>query len=67
LAGADRWYEYHEYALARLKLLVNIIDDPNVPEGAQIKLSNDKSFSPFNRALESRKRVVDEKLIEEID
>ncbi len=51
LAGADRWYEYHKNTLGRLKELIAIMEDPNVPEGSQIKLRNQKGFNPFRRAV----------------
>lgn len=54
LAGADRWYEYHERALKRIRALLEMLDDPEVPVGAQIKLDNEGSFSLIQRALESR-------------
>lgn len=54
LAGADRWYEYHQNTLSRLQELVSIIENPNVPDGALIKLKNDKAFSPLRRAVESK-------------
>lgn len=54
LAGADRWYEYHLSTLNRLEELVSIIENPNIPDGAQIKLRNDKAFSPLRRAIESK-------------
>lgn len=55
LAGADRWYEYHKNTLERLKELVAIIESPEIPDGSQIKLRNDKAFSPLRRAIESKK------------
>jgi len=54
LAGADRWYEYHKNTLERLLELVSILENPNIQDGAQIKLRNDKSFSPLRRAVESK-------------
>lgn len=54
LAGADRWYEYHENTLGRLRELVIILENPDLPDGAQIKLRNDKAFSPLRRAVESK-------------
>jgi hypothetical protein len=53
LAGADRWYEYHKNTFIRLKELVTILEDKNMPDGSRIKLRNDKAFSPLRRALES--------------
>ncbi|HEY9017221.1 integrase [Thiomicrospira sp.] len=54
LAGADRWYEYHQHTLTHLKQLVEILEDPSVPDGSLIKLSNDKSFSQTNRVLRNK-------------
>ena len=54
LAGADRWYEYHKNTVDRLKELVIILESADVVDGAQIKLRNDKAFSPLRRAIESK-------------
>lgn len=54
LAGADRWYEYHKNTLNRLKGLVRILENPEIPDGSQIKLSDNGSFSLLNRAINSR-------------
>jgi hypothetical protein len=54
LAGADRWYEYHLHTLSHLRQLVEILEDPNVPDGSLIKLANDKSFSQTNRVLRNK-------------
>ena len=54
LAGADRWYEYHKNTVGRLKELVTILENPDIEDGAQIKLRNDKAFSPLRRAIESK-------------
>lgn len=54
LAGADRWYEYHLHTLTHLKQLVEILEDPTVPDGSMIKLANDKSFSQTNRVLRNK-------------
>ena len=53
-AGADRWYEYHKNTLAHLEQLISILENPDVQDGAQIKLRNDKAFSPLRRAVESK-------------
>jgi hypothetical protein len=70
LAGADRWYEYHQHTLTHLRQLVEILEDPNVPNGSLIKLSNDKSFSQTNRVLrnkhgENRLKQDEQKLAEQ--
>lgn len=54
-AGADRWYEYHQHTLVHLKQLVEILEDESLPDGSQIKLINDKSFSQTNRMLAKEK------------
>lgn len=66
LAGADRWYEYHKNTLGRLKELIEILDNPAVPDGAQIKLRNEKAFSPLRRAVESKMNRKDPKSSEEV-
>lgn len=53
-AGADRWYEYHKNTLVHLEQLASILESPDVQNGAQIKLRNDKAFSPLRRAVESK-------------
>jgi hypothetical protein len=58
LAGADRWYEYRSNTLGRLKELLSILENPSVADGAQIKLRNDKAFSPLRRAIESKGSVA---------
>ena len=54
LAGADRWFEYHKNTLKRLRELVGIFENPEIENGAIIKLRNDKEFSPLRRAVASR-------------
>lgn len=54
-AGADRWYEYHQHTLVHLRQLVEILEDESLPDGSQIKLINDKSFSQTNRMLAKEK------------
>lgn len=38
-AGSDRWMEHHRSEMERLSQLCEIMDDPNVPIGAVIQLS----------------------------
>ena len=52
--GADRWYEYHKNTLAHLEQLISILENPEIKDGAQIKLINSKAFSPLRRAVESK-------------
>jgi len=72
LSGADRWYEYHKNTLERLLELISILEHPDIEDGAQIKLRNDKAFSPLRRAIESKRSknelnsTEDSKLLDDI-
>jgi len=51
--GADRWYQYHEKTVIRLRELVDILENPDLEDGSQVKLrSND--FSQLRRVAEKR-------------
>ncbi len=58
-AGADRWHEYHKNTLNHLRELVLILENPDIPDGSQIKLSNNKSFSILNRAVNAELSAPD--------
>lgn len=58
-AGADRWLEHHRLTVDRLKNLVMILDDPNVPLGAVIQLSIEGEFSQIGLAIEERRGIGD--------
>jgi hypothetical protein len=47
-AGADRWYQYHEKTVVRLRELVAILENPAIEDGAQIKLRGN-DFSQLRR------------------
>lgn len=51
--GADRWYQYHKKTVTRMRELVNILDDPEIENGAQIKLKGN-DFSQFRRVTEKK-------------
>jgi hypothetical protein len=53
-AGADRWYEIQMKTLDRLNALITILEDPNVPDGAIIRLRDGNEFNPLKRAMASR-------------
>ncbi|OWJ98264.1 hypothetical protein B6S59_01425 [Pseudomonas sp. A46] len=55
--GADRWYEHHKLAVARLKELVGLLNNPSVPEDSLIRLKNVHGYSPLRRALEGRRAI----------
>lgn len=52
IAGADRWYEHTKMSLQRAEQLLQILNDPSVPNGSIIKLYNPHEFSPTRRAIE---------------
>jgi hypothetical protein len=50
-AGADRWFEYYERTVERLRQLVEILESPQTEDGAQIKLRDGKEFSHLRRVI----------------
>jgi hypothetical protein len=56
-AGADRWYEYHQKTVERLRQLVEILESTQVPDGAQIKLRDGNDFSHLRRVI--RLKAID--------
>lgn len=53
-AGADRWTEHQRSAVARLRNLVEIFDDPNHPDGTLIRLATPEVPSQIRFAMEAR-------------
>lgn len=51
--GADRWYQYHEKTVLRLRELVFILENPDIKDGAQIKLRGN-DFSQLRRVARKR-------------
>ena len=62
--GADTWVEHQTKTLERVNLLISILDDPNVPTGARVRLSlaNAALITAGNReyvnAIESDRRKL---------
>jgi len=52
--GADRWTKHQQLTLARLEKLVEILDDPSVPEGTVIQLNAENEWSPIKQACSER-------------
>ncbi len=67
-AGADRWYEIHDLTEKRLRELIGIMENPNIQNGAIIKLRNENEFSPLRRAIETKtkKNQPEQPLIEDM-
>lgn len=56
--GASRWAEHHQRTIERLSQLCAILDDPQVPVGAVIQLSNLPVVSRIEQAVEMRMRAA---------
>ncbi|HAP2633768.1 TPA: integrase, partial [Escherichia coli] len=48
--GIDRWYQYHKKTVTRLCELVDILENPDIENGAQIKLRGN-DFSQLRRVV----------------
>lgn len=57
--GANRWVQHHSAELIKLNQLCEILDNPNVPIGSLIQVSNVSSSSQIKQAQE--RRLQDEK------
>lgn len=53
--GADRWYQYHEKTVIRLRELVSILENPDIEDAAQIKLRGN-DFSQLRRVARKKLR-----------
>lgn len=51
--GADRWYRHHEKTVTRLRELVSILENPDIEDGAQIKLRGN-DFSQLRRVTKKK-------------
>ncbi len=59
--GASRWVEHHQLTVMRLTQLCAILDDPQVPDGAVIQLSNLPVVSRIEQAAENRAAALERK------
>ncbi len=57
--GADRWLVHHRLTVERLRNLVDILDDPQVPQGAVIQLAIKNEFSQIGSAVDDRQQLGD--------
>ncbi|MFV1872767.1 MAG: hypothetical protein ACMZ64_05510 [Oleiphilus sp.] len=61
--GADRWVTATGFRLAKIKTIVAMLKDPNIPDGTPIRVSDELDPSPVKRSLN-----IDEKdIISSID
>ena len=49
--GADRWYEFHEKSIIRLRQLVAILENPEIQSGTQVKLRDGNDYTHLSRVL----------------
>lgn len=56
--GASRWEEHQALTVARLRELVDILDNPRVMPGAVIRLMHLKAASRLQQAVEERKKRI---------
>ncbi|SAK86964.1 hypothetical protein AWB77_04670 [Caballeronia fortuita] len=52
--GANEWAEHHKAHLARVKALLDVLDDPAVPRGAVIQLMSVDTPSRLEHAVQAR-------------
>ena len=62
--GADRWYQYREKTVARLRELVSIMENTDIEDGAQIKLRGN-DFSHLRRVVTNKALEMGTKNAEE--
>ncbi|HAK5292016.1 TPA: integrase [Salmonella enterica] len=55
--GADKWFNYQERTRERLKDLISILKDPDIPEGSKIRLTG-LGFTHVQRVLEQKEGVL---------
>lgn len=56
--GADRWSQHQIKTLERLDQLIQMMESPDLLDGAVIRLSHDQEYSPLRRELEARKATI---------
>lgn len=52
--GSDRWTEHQTRTLERANQLIEILESPDVEEGAVVRLHNIQEYSPLKRELAAR-------------
>lgn len=57
--GAYRWLEHYRAIKSRLSQLCSILDDPLVPIGSVVQLSNLPVISPIDQAVNDRRKIAD--------
>lgn len=57
--GADRWFEHNRAKVDRLRNLLTILDNPDVPPGTIIQLTNANEYSPIGIAVDDRRQLGD--------
>jgi hypothetical protein len=53
-SGVDRWYEHHEKKYNRLCQLIELLEDPTIPDGSIITMVDGTDYSHLRRSLQAR-------------
>jgi hypothetical protein len=71
--GTDRWVQFYSAKLGRANQLIDILENPDIEDGAVIHMGVDVSFSPIKRVLaeqsqdESRQLSTSQKDSEQVE
>ncbi|KTC55829.1 hypothetical protein I9H06_24160 [Pseudomonas tremae] len=57
--GADRWVAHHRVSISRIKQLISLLTNNDLPDGSLIRLAGD-SYSHLQRAVSSRTALAKE-------
>lgn len=65
--GASRWVQHHRLTIKRLTQLCELLNDPTVPVGAVIQLSNLPTVSRIEQAAQARAALANEPVPDEAE
>jgi hypothetical protein len=57
-SGVDRWYEHHEKKYNRLRQLIELLEDPTIPDGSVITMVDGTDYSHLRRSLQARAEMA---------
>jgi len=64
--GSNKWVKHHKATLDRLNQICEILDNPDVPEGSFIQLSNIPTMSSIEQAEKRKKATTNSIQFDEI-
>jgi hypothetical protein len=56
--GADRWSLHQIKTLERLDQLIQMLESPDIPDGAVLRLNHDQEFSSLKREIAARQSTT---------